>query len=182
MVDPVIQKRLSSLAVAFNPAFHDMPGVDSTFKPWLVNLSPSALYNCSLICRKSLKQKTPETKWVSLKRWTQTTPSGYTLPEGIFLSIKRREQFMSTPTPHFEKGDYIILMFPYGNVWPLTDSGKPITESWMFEMVGGKTNLEHLHEHDASHPLIDYFGLCHKYMVDNPDQIGIHLKRKKKSE
>jgi hypothetical protein len=119
---------------------------------------------------------------VSLKRWIQTTPTGYTLPEGVYLSIKRREQFISRPIPHFEKGDYIILMFPYGNVWPLTETGKPITESWMFEMVGDKTNIEHLHDYDAAHPLVDYFGLCYKYMEENPDQIGIHLKRKRKPE
>jgi len=182
MVDSKLQEMLTNINVTFNPTRHIFEGVDASWKPWLANLSPSALYNCSLVCRKALKMKTPETKWVSLKRWIQTTPSGYKLPEGVFLSIKRKEVFVSTPTPHFEKIDHLILMFPYGNVWPLTDTGKPITEDYLLGQISGRPRLLDMMDHDAENPLTEYFKLCKEFMDQNPDQIGIHLKRKRKPE
>jgi hypothetical protein len=39
--------------------------------------------------------------------------------------------------------------------------------------------LESLIRKDAAQPFPDYFSLCYKYMIENPDQIGIHLKRKR---
>ena len=33
------------------------------FRPWQSSLSPSALYNCSLKCRKEMGIPTPDVKW-----------------------------------------------------------------------------------------------------------------------
>lgn len=152
------------------------------FRPWLSELSPSALYNCSLKCRKAMGYAAPEVKWINIKRWVTTTPSGFVLPEGVYYSIKRHEVFdaMSTP-PRFVKTEFILLLFPYGNMWSQVLAGKPITEDWLFNEVDGKLILEHLMDKDAAHPVIDYFEKVYEYYVNNEDQIGIHLKRKKKS-
>ena len=48
--------------------------------------------------------------------------------------------------------------------------------------AGKMTVLEALMRKDAAQPLPGYFASCHKYMIENPDQIGIHLKRKKKDD
>jgi hypothetical protein len=125
--------------------------------------------------------KTPEVKWMSIKRWVQTTPEGIQLPPGVFLSIKRHETYISDPKPYFTKLEYILLMFPYGNVWSQKSPGIPIDENWMWSDVEGMSILEALVRKDAAHPIIGYFKSSYDYMVGNPDQIGIHLKRKKKN-
>jgi hypothetical protein len=174
-----IQQKLSSLKVPYDSELHNFKNVPSNFKPWTCDLSPSALYNCSLSCRKKLKIKTPEVKWMSIKRWVTVTPSNFCLPEGVFYSVKRREEFITEPKPHFAKREYAILMMPYGNVFPSLEDGNPITDEWLFSERLGKLNIEYLIEHDVKNPLREYFQLCHDYMASNPDQIGIHLKRQK---
>jgi hypothetical protein len=150
------------------------------FRPWQSMLSPSALYNCSLKCRKAMGISTPEVKWVSIKRWVTTTPSGIDLPEGVYYSIKRHEEFdASTDPPKFIKTQYILLMFPYGNVWSQIEKNIPITEDWMFTEHENTLMLEHLMRKDAAYPLDGYFGRVYEYLINNEDQIGIHLKRKK---
>jgi hypothetical protein len=51
---------------------------------------------------------------------------------------------------------------------------------WSDADADGKTVLEALIEKDAASPIQGYFKSCYDYMLSNPDQIGIHLKRKKK--
>lgn len=123
--------------------------------------------------------KTPEVKWMSIKRWVTVTPNGVTLPSGVYFSIKRREDFIPIPTPRFEKKEFVLLMFPYGNVWSQISPGTPITEEWMWSEVDGMLILEALMRKDASNPVKGYFKSCHSYMKDHPEQIGIHLKRRK---
>ncbi len=174
-----IQSKLNNVKIPYVKSLHSFADVPPDFKPWNVNLSPSALYNCSVSCRKAMKLKTPEVKWVSIKRWVSTTPSGIVLPEGCFLSIKRKESFVPYPTPHLEKRDFILVMFPYGNVWSQIEPENPITEEWLFSESGDKLMFERLIDKDALNPIQNYFKLCYDFMKDNPDQIGIHLKRKK---
>ncbi len=164
-------------ASAAHPQF--FPGVPKSFWPWASDLSPSALYQCSLGKRKAAGIKTPEVKWVSVKRWVTTTPSGVDLPPGVFLSVKRKEWFVSSPKPHLEKVDFTLLMFPYGNVWSQTQPDVPITEEWMWTTKGGRTFFEMLMERDANEPVKGYFASCLEFMRKHPDQIGIHLKRKR---
>jgi hypothetical protein len=123
--------------------------------------------------------KTPEVKWMSIKRWVTTTPGGIVLPPGVYFSIKRREDFIALPKPCFEKKEFVLLMFPYGNVWSQVSPGIPITEDWMWTEVGGMLILEALIRRDAAYPVREYFKSCHTYMTEHPDQIGIHLKRRK---
>lgn len=177
-----IQRIVSNTQVPWIKALHEFNGVSKSFKPWSCGLSPSALYNCSLGCRKKMNMKTPEVKWMSMKRWVSTTPNGIILPEGVYLSIKRREEFMAFPEPHFSKVDFTVMMFPYGNVWSQVEPGIPITEEWLWSDVGGMLAFEALLKKDAAKPLHGYFSACEKFMSENPDQIGIHLKRKKKHE
>ncbi len=174
-----VQLRVNSICVPWIERLHDFEGIPNGFKPWESDLSPSALYNCSLSCRKQMKIKTPEVKWMSIKRWVTTTPDGVELPAGVYLSIKRRETFEAMPSPHFEKKQFILMMFPYGNVWSQVCPDEPITEDWLWSEDEGMTMLEHLMRRDAAFPAIGYFKSCHQYMVSNPDQIGIHLKRKR---
>jgi len=179
MIDSNIQQRIVPLGVFHLKALHAFPGVPEEFKPWECGLSPSALYNCSLSCRKQMGIKTPEVKWMSIKRWVTTTPSGVRLPPGIYLSIKRKENFVALPKPHFEKKEFILLMFPYGNVWSQKEPDVPIDEDWMFSESDGTTILELLMRKDAAHPVRGYFRACHKYVQENQDQLWIHMKRRR---
>lgn len=105
---------------------------------------------------------------------------GIDLPDGVFFSIKRREDFVTEPTPHLKKTEYTLVMLPYGNVWSQINNDTPITEEWLFsDASSGKLILEELMIKDALNPVVGYFESCYKYMLDNPEQIGIHLKRKK---
>jgi hypothetical protein len=177
----ILQRAVSAIRIPFYSSLHEFRGVPRSFLPWECDLSPSALYNCSLACRKKAKLKTPETKWMSIKRWVTITPEHQiTLPPGTYLSIKRKEEFIPSPAPHFDKKEYILMMFPYGNVWSQRKPDVPIDEKWLWEKTENMTILEALMRRDAAQPLPDYFASCHRYMLENPDQIGIHLKRKKK--
>lgn len=183
MIDLVsIQSKLDELKVPFVKSLHTFENTPVNFRPWEVDLSPSALYNCSIACRKLMGLKTPEIKWVSIKRWINVTPSGLRLPDGCFISIKRKEIFVPTPTPHLEKKDFILVMFPYGNVWSQIEPETPITEQWLFSDLEGSMVFERLLHKDALTPVVNYFKTCHDFMLANPDQIGIHLKRKKKTK
>ncbi len=102
------------------------------------------------------------------------------LPDGCYISIKRKEVFVAVPTPHLEKKDFILVMFPYGNVWSQQSPDVPITEEWLWTDKEGITIFEMLLHKDAAYPINGYFKACHEFMVGNPDQIGIHLKRRKK--
>jgi hypothetical protein len=129
--------------------------------------------------------KTPEVKWMNIKRWVTTTPAGVQLPPGVHLSIKRHEKYVSFPEPHFRKTQFILLMFPYGNVWsqtapPDNDEFFPISEEWIWTKHDGILMLERLMRKDAALPIEGYFGMVYQYMINHPEQIGIHLKRKKK--
>jgi hypothetical protein len=123
--------------------------------------------------------KTPETKWMSLKRWMQFTPSGINLPDGVYYSTKRHEIYSAFPKPHFVKTPFILLMFPYGNVWSSRAPNVPIDDDWIFSDHEGTLILERLMLRDAAFPLKGYFTNVHRYMVENPSQIGIHLKRRR---
>lgn len=176
----ILQQKVDLLKVPFFEKLHINNNVPADFRPWENSISPSALYDCSLKCRKKMKKKTPEVKWISIKRWITTTPSGIRLPSGVYYSIKRKEEYKTDPKPRFDKIEYVLLMFPYGNVWSMYGKEEhPITEDWMFSEQDGKLILEHLMMKDAACPVVDYFELCYKFMVENPDQIGIHLKRKR---
>jgi hypothetical protein len=177
-----VQQAVEAIKIPFFRSMHVFRGVPDDFSPWTCGLSPSALYNCSLSCRKKTGVKTPEVKWMSIKRWVTSTPEGVVLPPGVFLSIKRKEEFVPMPNPHFSKKEFILLMFPYGNVWSQRSPDVPIDEDWMWGASGGRTVFESLMMKDAAHPIPDYFHSCHKYMVENPDQVGIHLKRKRRSD
>lgn len=176
-----IQQAVDAIKTPFIPSLHTFKEVPPDFLPWKSGLSPSALYNCSLACRKKMGLKTPEVKWMSIKRWVTTTPLGVVLPPGSFLSIKRKEEFVPFPKPHFSKKEFVLLMFPYGNVWSQRAPGVPIDEEWIWSFQSGRMVFESLMMKDAAHPVVGYFKSCYKYMLENPDQIGIHLKRKKRS-
>jgi len=177
-----VQRRISALSVQRMETIHSFRGVADSFLPWESNLSPSALYNCSTSCRKASGVKTPEAKWMSIKRWVTITPEGVILPPGCFLSIKRKEKFVASPVPKLEKTDFTLVMFPYGNVWSQREPDVPITEEWLWSIVDGRTIFEMLMDKDAVKPVQGYFLSCLNFMKKNPDQIGIHLKRKKKEE
>jgi hypothetical protein len=129
-----------------------------------------------------MKMKTPELKWSSIKRWAQEAPSGLKLPDGCYISIKRKEIFSAFPIPHLEKIDFILVMFPYGNVWSQQSPDMPITEEWLWSEKDGSMIFEILLRKDAENPIKGYFKSCHAFMTDHPNQIGIHLKRRKKKE
>lgn len=176
----VIQKGVDAIHTPTIPSLHTFDDVPNEFKPWESGLSPSALYNCSLTCRKLMGYKTSENKWVSIKRWISKTPMGINLPPGIYLSVKRKEEFVAAPKPHFKKTEFTLMMFPYGNVWSQKGPDDPITEDWLWSDVGGMSVFEALVRKDAAQPVKDYFVSCHQYMIQNPDQLNIHLKRKSK--
>lgn len=117
---------------------------------------------------------------MSIRRWVTITPCGINLPDGVYLSIKRKENYVAFPKPSFQKTEYILLMFPYGNVWSQIEPEVPITEEWLWSKDQGVTMLERLMKRDAAYPLKDYFKNVHDYLINNPDQVGIHLKRKRK--
>jgi len=175
-----VQQQVSDMKVPFVKALHSFTGIPNEFKPWESGLSPSALYNCSLACRKDMKLKTPEVKWMSIKRWVTKTPEGINLPDGVYLSIKRKEEFITSPNPHFSKKEFIIMMFPYGNTWSQSAPDVPITEQWLWSEAGNQLIFEALMLRDAARPVKGYFLNCYNYVTNNPDQIGIHLKRKRK--
>lgn len=176
-----IQQRISKESYWVD-SIHRSPGLPEDFRPWTCGLSPSALYSCSLKCRKQSRIKTPETKWMSIKRWVTSSNEGVELPPGTFFSVKRHEKYSAAPSPHFVKTEYILLMFPHGNCWSQTSPGVPINENWLWKEEGGLLMFERLLMRDAAHPLVGYFDRVHRYMVDNPDQIGIHLKRKRRTD
>ncbi len=177
-----VQQRVSGLGVLWFDSLHADPSIPEDFRPWTCGLSPSAMYGCSLKCRKSAGIKPAEAKWMSIKRWVTTTPDGVDLPPGVFYSIKRSERFDAFPSPHFEKTEYVVLMFPFGNVWSQSAPGVPITDEWMWTVLDGVTMFERLLRKDAAFPLPEYFRKVHDYMLTNPDQIGIHLKRKRRQD
>jgi hypothetical protein len=174
-----IQQRIDKLGLLWIESLHSCDGVPNDFRPWMSGLSPSALYNCSLPHRKKMGYKAPEVKWMSIKRWITTSPEGIKLPEGVYLSIKRREKYHSDPEPRFEKIEFILLMFPHGNVWSQIELDVPITEEWMWSESDGELMFEKLLKRDAAIPINGYFKSAYDYMIKNPDQIGIHLKRQK---
>lgn len=176
-----IQQRLTSIGVIPLEESLKPTNVPEDFIPWNVDLSPSALYNCSTVCRKIMGIKTPEAKLVSVKRWVNVTPMGMKLPPGCFLSIKRKEFFVARPTPALHKVDFTLVMFPYGNIWSQKEPDVPITEEWLWSDMNGESVFEMLMKKDAQNPIKNYFAECLKFMKENPDQIGIHLKRKTKS-
>jgi len=176
-----VQRQVSQLKPMWFESLHRSPDVPKIFRPWTSNLSPSALYNCSLPCRKAMGIPTPEVKWMSIKRWVTTTPAGVILPPGVHFSIKRKEEFRPDPAPHFQKIEYGIFMFPYGNVWSQVSPGIPITESWVWSYLDGVLIFERLMRKDAAFPIKGFFEASYNYMSKNPDQIGIHLKRQKKT-
>jgi hypothetical protein len=175
----MIQQMISSVSVQRIESIHAFPGVPADFVPWESGLSPSALYNCSVSCRKASGIKTPEVKWMSIKRWVTTSPGGITLPPGCYVSVKRKERFVAFPEPRLEKTDFILVMLPYGNVWSQVEPDEPITEEWLWSLHGGTTVFEMLMDKDAAKPVRGYFAACMRFMGENPDQIGIHLKRKR---
>jgi hypothetical protein len=70
-------------------------------------------------------------------------------------------------------------MFPHGNVWSQIELDVPITEEWMWSESDGELMFEKLLKRDAAIPINGYFKSAYDYMIKNPDQIGIHLKRQK---
>jgi hypothetical protein len=183
-----LQQKINEINIPVIKSLHNFPGVPSGFKPWEVGLSPSALYSCSLTYRKKMKIKTPEVKWISIKRWVTVTPSGIQLPSGVFFSIKRKEDYVPFPKPHFVEKDYVLMMFPYGNVWSQKAPNEPITEEWLFEEVEGTTILEVLMKKDAAHPVVGYMPAIHKIfkqeeekqLAGKPSILWIHTKRRDK--
>jgi len=178
MLNAELIERISKTKINVNPEVYSHE-IQKAFLPWDVDLSPSALYGCSVGCRKSMGIKTPEVKWISVKRWVNITPMGVTLPPGCYLSIKRKETFEATPTPKFIKQDFVLVLFPHGNVWSQKEEDDPITEEWLWSEENGKTIFEMLINKDYDRPISGYFSSCYGYMKKNPEQIGIHLKRKK---
>jgi hypothetical protein len=136
-----------------------------------------------------MKIKTPEVKWMSIKRWVTTTPSGIELPPGVFFSIKRREEFVPLPKAHFLKQEFVLMMFPYGNVWSQTAPSVPITEEWLFEPSGSGLIIEALMKKDAAFPVEGYFKSASdlfksedaKRKAGKPNILWIHTKRKDKA-
>ena len=180
MTKEKIQAAVSAIRPVWIPALHANAELEPDFRPWTCGLSPSALYSCSLACRKRMGIRPPEVKWMSIKRWVGTTPGGIVLPEGVYLSIKRKEEFIPFPEPQMTKKEFTILMMPHGNVWSQREPGVPMDEEWLWSDAGGYTVLEALMRKDSAKPVKGYFKSCHDYMISNPDQIGIHLKRKRK--
>lgn len=184
-----IQQRVEGIKIPIIKSLHSFSGVPESFCPWECGLSPSALYSCSLTCRKRMKIKTPEVKWMSIKRWVTTTPAGIELPPGVFFSIKRREDYVPLPKPHFSKLEFVLMMFPYGNVWSQRGPDMPITEEWLFEESGGGLVMEALMKKDAATPVEGYFRGAHslfkqedaKRKAGTSNILWIHTKRKDKA-
>jgi hypothetical protein len=178
-----IQKKVDSISIFHIKKLHNFEGIPKEWRPWEAKLSPSAMYNCGLPYRKKSGIKTVEVKWMSIKRWLSTTPGGIRLPDGVYLSIKRIEKFVAEPTPHLDKIEFNLIMFPYGNVWSQIAEGVPITEEWLFSNgINGKLMLENLMTRDALNPIKGYYKACYEFITNNKDQAGIHLKRKRSNE
>ncbi len=186
---PTVQRRIDEAGPFWFESLHRDPSVPRDFRPWTCGLSPSALYACSLKCRKAAKIKTPEVKWTSIKRWVTETPeAGVRLPEGVFYAVKRHETYVpATPTPYFAKTEYVLIMFPFGNVWSQRETGVPITEQWLWEESDGMLILEKLIRKDAAKPLPGYFRKVYemfrqedeKRLAGKEHVLWVHLKRKK---
>lgn len=184
-----VQRRVDEISPFWFDSLHRDPEVPADFRPWTCGLSPSALYSCSLKCRKAEKMKTPEVKWASIKRWVTESPeSKIRLPEGVFYSIKRHETYVAaSPRPFFEKKEYVLLMMPFGNVWSQREPGVPITESWLWEPAGDSIILEKLVRRDAAKPLPGYFRRVYEMFLQEDAKrragkehiLWVHLKRKK---
>lgn len=174
-----LQKKVDLVKIPWFEELHRVRGLPKDFRPWRLSLSPSALYTCGIGNRKKMGLKAVEAKWMSIKRWSTITTLGINLPEGVYFSIKRHEGFVHDPYPYFKKTEFVLLMFPYGNVWSQINVGMPITEEWMWAESGKKLMLERLVEKDAANPIKGYFEAVNEYYKENPDQVGIHLKRKR---
>ena len=186
-----IQAKVSKIKIPYVKELHHFSEVPKKFIPWECGLSPSELYSRSLPIRKSNGIKALEVKYVSIKRWMSITPNGIVLPDGVFFSVKRKEHFVASPSPHFEKTEYILVMFKYGNVWSQSAPGVPITEEWLFsETEDGKLILEALMLKDASNPLKGFWkSVYNQYLVEKAKEdagkstlLWIHMKRKKAAE
>jgi len=173
-----VQKRIMNLIPTGLNERLKASGVPYGWAPWSSGLSPSALYGCTIPCRKAAKQKILESKWVSIKRWMDMTSYGLELPSGCYFSMRRKEGFEAFPEPKLVKTDYVILMFPYGNVFAINGS-EPITEDWVWQEVEGKLNFERLYEQDSNNPLPGYIMTAYKYAMHHPELLGIHLKKRK---
>lgn len=177
---------MSRIEVPYFKDIHDFEGVPEDFKPWECGLSPSALYNCGIKCRKEMKIKTPEVKWMSIRRWVTSTLYGIDLPDGVYFSIKRNEEYSAFPEPRFVKTEYVLLMFRYGNVWSQKKPGVPIDENWLWEFKKGKLVFDRLMMKDAARPVTGYFkSVFDLLQIEKAKRdaglqhiIGIHLKRK----
>jgi hypothetical protein len=183
-----LQSKLNSLDVSISKDFYDAEGIKSDFIPWTSGLSPSALYNCSLKCRKSLGMKTPEVKWISIKRWTSELPeTQLTLPNGIFYSIKRLEEYEpNNGKPYLKKTEYFILLLPHGNICFMNVDSLPLNEVDFFKMINNKYYIESVIKNDIENPMKGYLKRC-KEMFDEEDLkrknnednlLWIHMKRK----
>ncbi len=169
---------------------HRTNGVPKDFIPWESGLSPSVLYGCSLPLRKKAGIKAPEVKWISIKRWVTDTPSGIKLPEGVYYSVKRQEKFFASPSPRFEKIEYVIIMAPNGNVILKNRLEEPLTEKDLWDVSSsGETYMEEILRKDKEKPIIGYIESCFKmYQIELEKQnsgkesvLWIHTKRKKKA-
>ena len=119
---------------------------------------------------------------MSIRRWYDTILHDIKLPPGVYVSIKRLEKFVAVPAPKFDKKEFLLVMLPYGNVWSQISPDVPITEDWLLTETDGMLVIEALMRKDAAVPVRGYFETCYKYMINNPDQIGIHMKRRKKTD
>lgn len=151
--------------------------VPEDFLPWMEDISPSALYSCSLPLRKKVGKKTPETKWKNMKRWSEQLSTGEFLPDGIYISEKRQELFVPSPIPKFEKIHHVLVLLPYGNVFIVSNGSEPD----ILNVENGEIVLQTMINEDSKNPLPGYFKSCFDYKVQNPDQVGIHWKRMKKT-
>ena len=122
-----------------------------------------------------------ESSLVSIKRWSDITPMGIKLPEGVYCSISRMEKYITNPTPSIKKIDYMSIMLPFGNVVNTKNGNKdnPIDEEWLFQFIQGDTTLlERLIESDRENPLEDWYELCNEWILKHEDHRFIHITSK----
>jgi hypothetical protein len=164
-------------------------GVPEDFIPWESGLSPSLLYSCSLPLRKKYGMKAPEVKWISIKRWISETSSGMKLPEGVFYSVKRQENFHAFPSPKFEKTEYVIIMTPNGNVTLKNREDEPLKEKDLWsQSENGEMYIEEIIRKDSESPIRGYIESCYSLFKSELEKensgkdsiLWIHTKRKKK--
>jgi hypothetical protein len=67
-------------------------------------------------------------------------------------------------------------------VWSQQSPDVPITEEWLWTAKDSLTIFEMLLHKDAANPIRGYFKSCLEFKESHPEQIGIHLKRRKKKE